>query len=113
MIRSKTKPMTSSKKITLEEIKHVAKLANLPIDDKKVEYLAEQFIATVNFVDQLQEINTENVVPTSQVTGTCNVFREDKIDMGRVLTQANAIKNAPNSKNGYFIVSRILDQNDI
>lgn len=95
--------------LTTEEIKHVAKLANLPLNPDQETVLAKQFAETVEFVDQLQKVDVKDVEPTSQVTGVANVWREDEIDSSRRLSQEEALRNAPRSHRGYFVVPKIFD----
>lgn len=87
----------------------VAKLASLPLDKKQTPVLATQFEETVDFVSKLGEVDVTNVAPTSQVTGTTNVFREDEIDSSRTFTQEQALKNAPKTHKGFFVVPRLID----
>lgn len=67
------------------DVKHVAKLANLKLSENQAKKFASQFPAILDLVSKLKGINTEGVVPTFQVTGQENVFREDKIDTSRIL----------------------------
>lgn len=89
------------------DITHVAKLANLPIDEKQHKLLASQLTAILAFVSKLQEVPTKNVEPTAQVTGLVNVYREDVVDESRVLTQTQALSNAKKTHNGYFVVPSV------
>ncbi|MCL4389840.1 MAG: Asp-tRNA(Asn)/Glu-tRNA(Gln) amidotransferase subunit GatC [Patescibacteria group bacterium] len=90
------------------DIKHVAKLANLPLTADEEKRFSAQLTAILNLVSQLQKVPTKNVVPTSQVTGQENVFRDDKIETERILTQDEALSNAKKTYNGYFVVPRIF-----
>ena len=65
---------------------------------------------TVGYVSQLQSVNTEDVVETSQVTGLENVLREDEIDESRILTQEEALSGAKSTHNGFFVVDRIFEE---
>ncbi len=88
-------------------IKHVAKLANIPISEEEEKKLAQELESTLEHIERLSEIATDNVVPTSQVTGLENVFREDEICVS--LTQEEALKNAKKTYNGFFVVPAILE----
>lgn len=88
-------------------IKHIAKLANLPISEQEEKKLESQLTETLNYVEMLKEIDTKNVEPTAHVTGLENVTREDK--PGQSLTQTQALLNTKNSHNGFFEVDAILD----
>ena len=63
--------------ITPEQVKHIAKLARLGIKDADVEKFAKQLSSIFGYIEQLKEVDVENVLPTSQVTGLENVMRED------------------------------------
>lgn len=86
------------------DIQHVARLANLVLDAKEQNLFAPQLTAILAFVSKLQKVSTKNVEPMAQVTGLTNVFREDVIDTSRMLTQEQALRNAKETKNGYFVV---------
>lgn len=89
------------------DIQHIAKLANLSIDADQEKLFIPQLTAILAFVSKLQEISTDNVKPTAQVTGLNNVYREDVVDEARILTQAQALSNAKKTHNGYFVVPSV------
>lgn len=89
------------------DVNHVAKLANLPPDKHKQELFASQLSAILAFVSKLQKVPTKNIQPTAQLTGLTNILREDVIDTSRMLTQKQALKNAKETKNGYFVVPSV------
>ncbi len=101
--------MTKKQTLTIDEVKKVAKLANLPLSDEELTTLTPQLSAIVDFVSKLQEINISTVPTTSQVTGLENVWREDVVDSTNQLSQEEALKNAPNSHNGMFMVPAIFE----
>lgn len=106
--KTKSKTQTS---ISLDEVKHIAKLANLPIKSDDENKLREQFIETLDTVNKISELNTSGIPITSQVTGLVNIMREDKIDRSRILSQEAALSGAKNKYNGYFVVPQILNDN--
>lgn len=89
------------------DIQRIAKLANLLIDADQEKLFIPQLTAILAFVSKLQEISTDNVKPTAQVTGLVNVYREDVVDESRILTQAQALSNAKKTHNGYFVVPSV------
>ena len=88
------------------DVKKIAKLANLTIPDNLVAKFGQQLESILGLVSQLKETNTNNVLPTSQVTGLENVWREDEINTSRMLTQQEALTNAKLKKGGFFCVDR-------
>lgn len=97
-------------KLTLDDVKHTALLANLPLKDEELPLLKEQLSSIVSYVDELSEVNTDDVVPTSQTTGLENVMREDEIDATRILTQDEGLSGTEKVHNGYFVVDMVLTE---
>ncbi|MFH1670380.1 MAG: Asp-tRNA(Asn)/Glu-tRNA(Gln) amidotransferase subunit GatC [Patescibacteria group bacterium] len=65
--------------ISPDEVRHIAMLARLHLDDSKVEKFTRELSSILDYVDMLQEVDTKNVEPTAQVTGLTNGFREDEV----------------------------------
>lgn len=95
--------------ITTDDVKKVAKLANLTLQDQETEKFATQFTDTIAVVKQLEEVDTSKLTPTYQVNNLQNITREDVVDFGRVLPQEIAIREAKSTHNGYIVVDRIID----
>ena len=68
-----------TKKISPDDVKHLAQLAKLKLSAEEVARFAPQLEEIVQFFEQLQEVNTKHVLETSQTTGLENVWREDII----------------------------------
>lgn len=98
----------SSTSLTVTDVRQIAKLASIPISDTQAEELTKQLGVTVAYVSKLQELPTEGVEETSQVTGLENVVREDVVDESRMLTQKEALANALHTHNGFFVVDAVL-----
>jgi len=88
------------------DVTHVAKLANLSLSDEEKKKFEKQLEETIEYIESLNEVNTEGVEPTSQVTGLENVTREDEIRPS--LSQEEALRNAKSTHNGFFKVKGIL-----
>jgi len=97
-----------SNKITKQQVYHVAKLANIPIDDNQAEKLATGFEETLETIADLQSVDISGVEPTHQVTGMENVLREDLVDDTRTFTQEEALANAKQTHQGFFVVPRLI-----
>ena len=65
--------------ITKKELQHLAKLAKLELSEDELEKLTPQLDSILEFVSQLDEVNTKGVVETHQTTGLQNIYREDEI----------------------------------
>jgi aspartyl-tRNA(Asn)/glutamyl-tRNA(Gln) amidotransferase subunit C len=94
-------------RISEDQVKHVAHLARLAITDEEVQKFTTQLDAIIGFAEQLNELDTTNVEPTSHVLDMKNVFREDK--PGKGLTREEVLKNAPDHQDGQVRVPSILE----
>lgn len=90
-------------------VQHIAKLSNIPITDKEAVDLQHAFEETLQTVSNLEDLNVTNAEPTHQVTGLENVLRDDVVDQERSFTQEEALANAIEIYNGYFVVPRIIE----
>lgn len=97
-------------KLTTDDIKHLALLANLPIETEEVKRYQEQLSEVLDHVDQLAEVDTEGTEPVSQTTHQSNVSRVDRIDTTRLLLQDEALSGSEKIYNGLFVVSRIIEK---
>lgn len=94
-------------KITMDVVDHVAELCRIQLTDQERNKFTEQLNQILAYMDKLNELNTENVEPTSHVVPLKNVLRKDElsgsIDPGKVLA------NAPDKARGYFKVPKIIE----
>jgi len=65
--------------LTKEEVQKVAKLARIELDDAEITKFQTQMSAILDYVEQLQKVNTKGVEITAQVTGLENVYRKDEL----------------------------------
>lgn len=92
-------------KLDLDKIRHVAKLANLPLTDKELELYKEQLSKILDYIDQLEKVNTTKVAPTFNTTGLKNVMSEDKVN--KSLTQDEVLSNG-STENGFFVTKGVF-----
>ncbi len=97
-------------KLTQDEVLHVAKLANLDLNDDEVAKLTPQLSTIIDFVGELDEVDTKDVEPTSQTTGLTNVTRQDVVSPDNILTQDESVSGTDNIHNGYIKVPAILSE---
>ncbi|MBO9131254.1 Asp-tRNA(Asn)/Glu-tRNA(Gln) amidotransferase subunit GatC [Bacillus sp. 165] len=94
-------------RISVDTVKHVAHLARLAITEQEAEKLSKQLDAILMFAEQLNELDTENIEPTSHVLDMKNVMREDVAAKGLPIEEV--LKNAPDHKEGQIRVPAILE----
>lgn len=95
-------------KLTISEVEHIAKLSKLELSQEEKEKYCEQLSSVLEYVDQLAEVDTEGVEPTSNITGLENVMREDEVEESGV-KYADIEKNAPKFKDGSIVVPGVFE----
>ena len=95
-------------KIDKKQIQRIADLARLELSDDELEKYRNQISDILVYIDQLQEVNTDNVEPTAQITGLENVLREDEICEWDKEESEKALNQAPELKNNQVKVKRVL-----
>jgi len=95
-------------KLTNEQVKHVARLAGLSLSKKEITKFQKQLSDILDYVAQLDEVDTSKVEPASQVTGLENVFRDDKTTPS--LPQEEVLSGAKEKYNNFFKIKGIFDE---
>ena len=91
----------------MDEVKYVANLARLAITEEEAGKFTNQLDAIISFAEQLNELDTDHVEPTSHVLDIKNVMREDIAKPG--LPVEEVLKNAPDHENGQIRVPTIIE----
>jgi len=101
--------------LTKDQVKKVAKLANLPLTEGEEEKYTGQLSAILEYIDQLNSVDTTNIEPTFNVSGQVNIQAEDKV--GDCLTQEEALANAPKvqdslpaGRQGFFVTKGVFQE---
>ncbi|KGP74495.1 Asp-tRNA(Asn)/Glu-tRNA(Gln) amidotransferase subunit GatC [Pontibacillus yanchengensis] len=94
-------------RISKEQVKHVAHLARLHVSEEEADMFTKQLDDIITFAEQLNELDTEGVEPTTHVLDLKNVTRKD--EPKHWLTKEEALKNAPEKQDGQFRVPSILE----
>ena len=87
-------------------IEDLSRLAKLEFDEKSAEKMKADLKKIISFVDKLSEIDTEGVEPLIYLSEEVNVLRTDEI--ASEVSQADALKNAPQKDSDYFKVPTVL-----
>ena len=96
--------------LSLDEVRKVAKLARLDLPDADLLRTADQLNAILEYVDALQEVNTDGVEPLAHPLPLQNVFRAD--EPAPSLPVKDALANAPARHGDYFGVPAVFDAAD-
>lgn len=94
-------------KISREEVEHVARLARLALEPAELEALTGQMDAILGYVEKLNELDTEGIVPTAHAVPMENAFREDLVKPSIGLERAQ--QNAPEIDGSCFKVPKVIE----
>ena len=93
--------------ITADEIKWIAHLSRLELKPKELIAASTQLSSILNYINQLQEVNTDNIEPVAHALDVSNVFREDVLKES--LNVNEALANAPDRQGNFYGVPAILE----
>jgi len=93
-------------KITREEVVHVARLARLKLSEEQEKRFALQLNKVLEYMERLNELNTEGVEPTFHAVSPQNTFREDEVRPS--LAREISLDNAPEKTKGFFVVPKVI-----
>ena len=93
--------------IDKDTVKHISKLARISLDDKKVENLSKNLSSIIEFIEKLNELKTDNVVPLTSIINESLTSREDveKNDQKR----NEILKNSPEKNDEFFVVPKVIE----
>lgn len=94
-------------KMTREDVLQVALLSRLEIREDEIENVTRQFNDIMEHVDRLNQVTTENVLPTAHALPVYNVLRPDVRQAS--LSREKAMANAPQPEDGFFRVPKIVE----
>lgn len=94
--------------LSKDQVKHIAKLANLKLTEAEISKFQKQLLKILDYVEQLNKLDTRKVKSTSQVTGLENVLREDKPRQS--LSQKEVLSGAKNTEKGMFKIKAIFEE---
>jgi len=95
---------------TVKDVHHVARLARLAVSEEEAHRLVGDLNAVLDYVEQLQALATDAVLPTFHGLGRPMPLRHDQVQPS--LDPAVAVLGAPQVKDTMFVVPRILESGD-
>lgn len=93
--------------ISRDDVQRLALLSRLQLGDDEADALATDITNILGYVEQLDELDTDNVEPTYQVTGLQNVWRDDEVVPGEVDREA-LLALAPDMTDNQVKVPKVL-----
>ena len=93
--------------IEKNQVKKVAKLSRISLDESKVESLSKDLNSIINFVEQLNKLDTKDTKPLTSVIDKTLEPRNDKVNDGQM--KEEILKNSPDKNVDFFIVPKVIE----
>ena len=93
--------------IDLKTIKHIAKLSRISVSDEKAKKLAGDLNSIFDFIEKLNELETEKITPLTSIAETTLKLRHDEIKSKNIREQI--VKNSPEKNEDYFVVPKVIE----
>ena len=93
--------------IDLKTVKHISKLARISIEEKKAKKLAGDLNSIFEFIEKLNQLDTDKVEPLTSIAETKLQLRNDKIKSENIREQI--LKNSPNENKDFFVVPKVVE----
>ena len=94
--------------VTIKDVEHIAQLAKLEFTDAEKEKFTHQLNQILEYVEQMNKLDTGRVEPLSHVIELSNVFRADAVKQG--VSTEEALKNAPSKTEEFFKVPKVINE---
>lgn len=95
-------------KLTTKQVKHTAKLARLGLNKKEEKKFQKELSSILDFVEKLNELNTDKIEPTAHITGLENVVREDNPWDKNEEQRKKLLELSPDLKDKYIKVKHVF-----
>ena len=93
--------------IDKNQVKKVAKLSRISLDESKLNSLSKDLASILKFVEQLNELNTKETKPLSSITNKILKPRTDTVNDGKI--KKEILKNSPDQNEDFFIVPKVVE----
>ena len=93
--------------IDKNQVKKIAKLSRVSLDESKLESLSKDLASILNFVEQLNELDTKKTEPLTSIVDKTLKSRADKINDGKIKNEI--LKNSPDKNEDFFIVPKVIE----
>ena len=95
-----------SDKLTIEDVRHVAKLSRLAIGDDKLPKLTSQLESILHYIDKISQVDMSGIEPMAHALPVQNVFRDDAV--APALPLEKVLQNAPDTDGPFFKVPKVI-----
>lgn len=97
-------------KISKKDVLDTAELARLEFDEETLSKFTRQLGDILMHIEDLAELDTENVEPTSHVLELSTPLRKDEVS--QTITAEQALRNAPGEESGFFTVPKVIESHE-
>jgi aspartyl-tRNA(Asn)/glutamyl-tRNA(Gln) amidotransferase subunit C len=96
----------NASKILKDEVRHLANLVKIKLTEEEIEKYQTQFTSILEYIDQLNEVDTKNIEPFEWMFSQKNPLRPDQVRKG--LTREKALENSKNKSGKFFAVPTVV-----
>ena len=93
--------------IDKDTVKHISKLAKISLDENKVESLSKDLTSIMKFIENLNKLNTDKIVPLTSIINASLKSRKDEVKDGKIRDQI--LKNSPEKNDEFFVVPKVIE----
>ena len=93
--------------IDKDTVKHISKLARISLDDKKADSLSKSLSSIIKFIEKLNELETDKVVPLKSIIDESLTSRKDEEKNEKIRDQI--LKNSPVKNDEFFVVPKVIE----
>jgi aspartyl-tRNA(Asn)/glutamyl-tRNA(Gln) amidotransferase subunit C len=94
--------------VTIHDVEKIAQLAKLKFTEEEKIKLQKDLNQILEYIDQLNELDLENVEPLENINETDNVTRDDEVK--KIMDPEEALNNAPAKTSRFFKVPKVIDK---
>ena len=96
--------------IDKDTVKHIAKLARISLEEKKINSLSKDLSSIIEFIEKLNELNTEKIAPLTSIIDASLRSRKDEVSDDKIRDQI--LKNSPEKNEEFFVVPKVIEYHD-
>ena len=93
--------------IDKDTVKHISKLARISLDENKVKTLSKDLTSIMKFIENLNKLNTDKIVPLTSIINASLKSRKDEVKDGKIREQI--LKNSPEKNDEFFVVPKVIE----
>jgi len=93
--------------IDKDTVKHISKLARISLDDQKIDSLSKNLSSIIEFIEKLNELDTEKIIPLTSIIDASLSSRKDDVKNEKIRDQI--LKNSPEKNEEFFVVPKVIE----